>query len=216
MILAPCPVLRRLYALGSVPVRVLAALELGSRLASDAPGASQTFRAPADAARYLLPRYAARPVETFGLLALDVRHRLKREAVISVGCLTSSLVHPREVFQEAVVARAAALVRHRVGVADAERERRVVVEEERGDVIVVDEDERVRPLLGEPLPDRHVGREDRPPDGVVGGLPVVGEADGRGVRGRDRTDDSGHLVISSVRFPRRARASRATAVRRCE
>ena len=59
---------------------------------------------------YLLPRYGARPVETFGLLALDVRHRLKREAVISVGCLTSSLVHPREVFQEAVVARAAALV----------------------------------------------------------------------------------------------------------
>ena len=39
-----------------------------------------------------------------------MRHRLKREAVISVGCLTSSLVHPREVFQEAVVARAAALV----------------------------------------------------------------------------------------------------------
>jgi DNA repair protein RadC len=39
-----------------------------------------------------------------------VRLRLKREAVISVGCLTSSLVHPREVFQEAVVARAAALI----------------------------------------------------------------------------------------------------------
>ena len=55
------------------------------------------------------PRYGARPVETFGLLALDVRHRLKREAVVSVGCLTSSLVHPREVFQEAVDARAAAL-----------------------------------------------------------------------------------------------------------
>jgi DNA repair protein RadC len=49
-------------------------------------------------------------VETFGLLALDVRHRLRREAVISVGCLTSSLVHPREVFQEAIVSRAAALV----------------------------------------------------------------------------------------------------------
>ena len=65
---------------------------------------------PADAARYLLPRYSARPVETFGLLALDVRHRLRREAVVSVGCLTASLVHPREVFQEAVVSRAAALV----------------------------------------------------------------------------------------------------------
>ncbi len=52
----------------------------------------------------------SRPVETFGLLALDARHRLRREAVVSVGCLTASLVHPREVFQEAVVSRAAALV----------------------------------------------------------------------------------------------------------
>ena len=75
-----------------------------------AAGRAPRFRTPAESARYLLPRYGARPVETFGLLALDVRHRLKREAVISVGCLTSSLVHPREVFQEAVVARAAALV----------------------------------------------------------------------------------------------------------
>ena len=90
--------------------RILAALELGARLASEGRMASPTFRTPDESARYLLPRYGARPVETFGLLALDVRHRLKREAVVSVGCLTSSLVHPREVFQEAVVCRAAALV----------------------------------------------------------------------------------------------------------
>ena len=90
--------------------RVLAALELGARLASEGRAAQPVLRTPADSARYLLPRYSARAVETFGLLALDVRHRIKREAVISVGCLTSSLVHPREVFQEAVVARAAALV----------------------------------------------------------------------------------------------------------
>ena len=30
--------------------------------------------------------------------------------MVSSGCLTSSLVHPREVFQEAIVSRAAALV----------------------------------------------------------------------------------------------------------
>jgi DNA repair protein RadC len=90
--------------------RILAALELGARLASEGRGVQPVFRTPADAARYLLPRYGTKPVETFGLLALDVRHRLKREAVISVGCLTASLVHPREVFQEAVVSRAAALV----------------------------------------------------------------------------------------------------------
>jgi len=90
--------------------RILAALELGARLASEPRLPAPTLRTPAESARYLLPRYGARAVETFGLLALDVRHRLKREAVISVGCLTSSLVHPREVFQEAVVARAAALI----------------------------------------------------------------------------------------------------------
>ncbi len=90
--------------------RLLAALELGARLASEGRGAAPSFRTPADAARHLLARYGSRPVETFGILALDVRHRLRREAVISVGCLTSSLVHPREVFQEAIVARAAALV----------------------------------------------------------------------------------------------------------
>jgi len=90
--------------------RVLAALELGVRLASEGRGPTPCLRTPDDSARYLLPRYGARPVETFGLLALDVRHRLKKDAVVSVGCLTSSLVHPREVFQEAVVARAAALI----------------------------------------------------------------------------------------------------------
>ncbi len=90
--------------------RVVAALELGARLASESGPVSPSLQSPAEAARYLLPRYSARPVETFGLLALDARHRLRREAVVSVGCLTASLVHPREVFQEAVVSRAAALV----------------------------------------------------------------------------------------------------------
>jgi len=90
--------------------RVLAALELGARLCSEDRPPAPVFRTPETSARFLLPRYGARPVETFGVLALDVRHRLKHEAVISVGCLTSSLVHPREVFKEAVDARAAALI----------------------------------------------------------------------------------------------------------
>lgn len=90
--------------------RILAALELGARLASEGRDSRLLFRTPKDAAQYLLPRYGPKPVETFGLLALDVRHRLKREVVISTGCLTASLVHPREVFQAAVVSRAAALL----------------------------------------------------------------------------------------------------------
>jgi DNA repair protein RadC len=103
--------LERAHGLGRAKAsRVLAALELGARVASEGRLSAPLFRTPQEAALYLLPRYGARPVETFGLLALDVRHRLKGEKVISVGCLTSSLVHPREVFAEAVSTRAAALV----------------------------------------------------------------------------------------------------------
>jgi DNA repair protein RadC len=90
--------------------RLLAALELGARVSTETRRTAAVFKTPADSGRYLLPRYGSRPVEVFGILALDVRHRLRREAVISVGCLTSSLVHPREVFQEAVLGRAAAIV----------------------------------------------------------------------------------------------------------
>jgi DNA repair protein RadC len=90
--------------------RVLAALELGVRVAAEPTASTRAFRTPADAGRYLLPRYTGRPVEVFGVLVLDVRHRLKDEIVISTGCLTSSLVHPREVFREAVLGRAAAIV----------------------------------------------------------------------------------------------------------
>jgi DNA repair protein RadC len=90
--------------------RVLAALELGGRLASESGEVRPLLASAADVARYLLPRYGARPVETFGVLALDVRRRLRHEAVVSVGCLTASLVHPREVFQEGIAARAAALI----------------------------------------------------------------------------------------------------------
>jgi len=105
------PELERTRGLGRAKAsRLLAALELGARLASDPGRPSPALDSPQAVGRYLLPRYASRPVETFGLLALDVRHRLRREAVISVGCLTASLVHPREVFQEAVVSRAAAIV----------------------------------------------------------------------------------------------------------
>jgi len=101
-----------LCAMGLSPARadrLAAALELGRRSMAQ-PEARPLFQAPGEAARYLLPRYAARPVEVFGVLALDCRHRLIREEVVSVGCLTASLVHPREVFALAVSSRAAGLV----------------------------------------------------------------------------------------------------------
>jgi len=60
-------------------------------------------------------------------------------------------------------ARPAALVRHRVRFADAERERGIVIEEEGGDVIVEDEEEHVGLPQSEPVLHRAEGVEDRLP-----------------------------------------------------
>lgn len=90
--------------------RLAAALELGARAAIARAVERGALQDPHAAASYLLGRYSSSPVETFGMLALDVRHRVRAERVVSVGTLTTSLVHPREVFREAIVARAAAVI----------------------------------------------------------------------------------------------------------
>jgi DNA repair protein RadC len=48
--------------------------------------------------------------ETFLVLLLDGKHRLRRIERVSEGTLTSSLVHPREVFRPAIAEGAAAVV----------------------------------------------------------------------------------------------------------
>ena len=76
------------------------------------------------------------------------------------------------------IARAAAFVGHPVLLADAQREVRVVVEEERGDVVVVDEEQHVGLLLGEPSLDRLVAGKDGRPHRILLLLRVEREADG--------------------------------------
>ncbi|MCL2037610.1 DNA repair protein RadC [Candidatus Saccharibacteria bacterium] len=48
--------------------------------------------------------------EYFVVLTLDGANRLISKRVISIGTLTASLVHPREVFAEAITDRAAAII----------------------------------------------------------------------------------------------------------
>lgn len=49
-------------------------------------------------------------VELFHLITLDARHRPIKKHMISRGTVSSSLVHPREVFIEAIRDRASAIV----------------------------------------------------------------------------------------------------------
>lgn len=90
--------------------RLVAAIELGRRAASRAPVAGLPFRSPDDVDRYLRPLVRDLEVERFHVFCLDARHRLKRCDVVSIGTLTASLVHPREVFRIAVRESAAAIL----------------------------------------------------------------------------------------------------------
>lgn len=90
--------------------RLRAAFDLGRLLLTDTGPARPELSDPGTVARFLLPRHSHAAVELFGVLSLDARHRLIREDLISKGCLTASLVHPREVFACALATRAATLV----------------------------------------------------------------------------------------------------------
>jgi DNA repair protein RadC len=103
--------LRRLHGIGAArAAQVVAAIELGRRSFSRIDDERPQLRSPRNVAEYLLPQFGNRPVEQFGVLSLDTKHRVVRASILSVGTLDASIVHPREVFREAMAAGAAALV----------------------------------------------------------------------------------------------------------
>ena len=67
---------------------------------------------PRDVFERMTPYAERETVEVFWLLCLNTQHRLIGNApeAVTRGILNSSLVHPREVFVHAIVARAAAVV----------------------------------------------------------------------------------------------------------
>jgi DNA repair protein RadC len=91
-------------------VALHAALELGRRLALEAREAGAPVRSPSDVVAIYAPQLQDLPVEEFHVAVLDAQHRLERDILITRGLLDSSLVHPREVFREAIAERAAAVI----------------------------------------------------------------------------------------------------------
>lgn len=103
--------LRRTPGIGGArAAQILAAVELGRRTLTRAGRDRVQIATPRGAAEFLLPQYGNRPVEQFGVLLLDTKHRVLRTVVLSIGTLDASIVHPREVFGAAAAAGAAALV----------------------------------------------------------------------------------------------------------
>jgi DNA repair protein RadC len=90
--------------------QVLAAIELGRRTLTRAPRDRVQLLAPRDTAAFLMPAYGGRAVERFGLVLLDTKYRVIRATLVAVGTLNASVVQPRDVFREATVGSAAAII----------------------------------------------------------------------------------------------------------
>jgi DNA repair protein RadC len=90
--------------------RLLAAFELGRRLVAEPLARGALLRGGADVFRHYHAALRDLRVEQLRAGLLDGKHRVIREELISQGTLTSSPVHPREVFAPAVRHSAAAVV----------------------------------------------------------------------------------------------------------
>jgi len=98
--------------LGKVKAQVLrAALELGRRAYREEQPERLSLKTPADVARLLREDAWRRETEAFWVLLLDSRNGLKgRPVEITRGLVNASMVHPREVFMEAIRSATASVI----------------------------------------------------------------------------------------------------------
>jgi len=103
-----------LAAFGGIgPVRatlVIAALELGRRVAAGRPLRGQRLATASEVWTYFRARLAPLSVEEFWAVALDVRHRVQSEHCLARGSLTGVEIHPRDVFRPLIRQATAAVI----------------------------------------------------------------------------------------------------------
>lgn len=85
----------------SKSVKILAAFELGRRVITDASNI-KNISSPADVWSLLLPEIACSQKEEFRVLVVNNKNNLLKKTVVSIGTITETIVHPREVFRDAI------------------------------------------------------------------------------------------------------------------
>lgn len=91
--------------------QIKAAFELANRLEDCVEvGDKPVVKTPEDVAGLVKVRLKGKKKEYFLAILLDTRNQLIKVSEISVGSLDSSIVHPREVFKEAISASAASVI----------------------------------------------------------------------------------------------------------
>jgi DNA repair protein RadC len=109
--------------------RIEAALELGRRYVSEPDGDVARIQGPEDVAAIYGPRLRDLDHERFYVVLLDNSGRVISDHLVSQGTVNASLVHPREVFRDAIRNSASAVIlvhNHPSGVRVASQEDRAI------------------------------------------------------------------------------------------
>jgi DNA repair protein RadC len=77
---------------------------------ADYPYDLSTLSSPAAAAKFFRPLFEGIDREQMAVAFLDAKHRVIGVGIVSIGSLTASIVHPREVFKPAVLSNASAVL----------------------------------------------------------------------------------------------------------
>jgi len=120
----------RIHGIGEAKACViLAAVEFGKRLGRVRNPGRPMISSPADVDGLLRGRIANLDRENFVVVLLNTKNEVLESPTVSVGTLSSTLVHPREVFKPAIRASAASVVlahNHPSGKMEPSREDREV------------------------------------------------------------------------------------------
>ena len=87
-----------------------AALEIGRRLATMPPDQAESITSPQRAAALVMEELRYKKKEHFVILLLNTKNHLLSREEISVGSLSASIVHPREIFKIPLRKSAASII----------------------------------------------------------------------------------------------------------
>jgi DNA repair protein RadC len=108
---APIEELQKIKGIGPHNVFGLKLFQaISERYAKEKIPKKTPLTSPKAVADYLREKLGREKKENFIILSLDSRNNLIKDNIVSVGTLNANLVHPREVFKEAINNRAASII----------------------------------------------------------------------------------------------------------
>lgn len=102
---------RKLKGIGRVKaLQLITVMEIARRVLAQQNGAAPVFDEGDGVAAYMRPLCAGAEVEKFWILCLNRKNRLIKRVEISSGTVSQALAKPREIFREALIEGAVAII----------------------------------------------------------------------------------------------------------